>query len=146
VVWEGVNARHLRPEAFPDGPTLAVVDVSFISLDKVLPAVAPCLCDPAEIVALVKPQFEAGRDQVGKGGVVRAWEVRRAAVRRVAAGAATIGLRVGAVAASVLSGPKGNREVFLLMARDLGSRPPLEDGAFEAALTTAVPDGRERTA
>jgi 23S rRNA (cytidine1920-2'-O)/16S rRNA (cytidine1409-2'-O)-methyltransferase len=146
VVWEGVNARHLRPEAFPDGPTLATVDVSFISLDKVLPAVARCLADPAEIVALVKPQFEVGRGQVGKGGVVRASEDRRAAVRGVATGAAAIGLRVGGVAASVLRGPKGNREVFLLVARNLGARPPLEAAVFEAALTAAVPDGRERTA
>jgi 23S rRNA (cytidine1920-2'-O)/16S rRNA (cytidine1409-2'-O)-methyltransferase len=146
VVWEGVNARHLRPDGFPDGPSLAVVDVSFISLDKVLPAVARCLADPAEIVALVKPQFEVGRGQVGKGGVVRAREARRAAVRRVAAVATGIGLRVGGVAASVLRGPKGNREVFLLVARDLGSRPALVDAAFEAALASAVPDGTERTA
>ena len=84
VVWEGVNARHLEPGRFPERPTLATVDVSFISLDKVLPAVAACLADPAEIVALVKPQFEVGRGQVGKGGVVRAWEARRGAVRGVA--------------------------------------------------------------
>ena len=87
VVWEGVNARHLDPARFPDRPSLATVDVSFISLDKVLPAVAACLADPAEIVALVKPQFEVGRAQVGKGGVVRAWEARRDAVRGVAGAA-----------------------------------------------------------
>jgi predicted rRNA methylase YqxC with S4 and FtsJ domains len=85
------------------------VDVSFISLEKVLPAVAACLADPAEIVALVKPQFEVGRARVGKGRVVRAWDARRDAVRRVALAAASIGLRVGGVAASVLHGPKGNR-------------------------------------
>jgi 23S rRNA (cytidine1920-2'-O)/16S rRNA (cytidine1409-2'-O)-methyltransferase len=142
VVWEGVNARHLEPARFPDRPTFAAVDVSFISLRKVLPAVAVCLHDPAEIVALVKPQFEVGRGHVGKGGVVRAAEARREAVRAVAGVAVAIGLRVGGAVAAVLHGPKGNREVFLHLARDLGRRPPLEGAAFEAALQAVVPDER----
>ena len=141
VVWEGVNARHLEPARFPDRPTFAAVDVSFISLRKILPAVAVCLHDPAEIVALVKPQFEVGRGQVGKGGVVRASEARREAVRAVAGVAVAIGLRVGGAVAAVLHGPKGNREVFLHLARDLGRRPPLEGATFEAALQAVVPDG-----
>ena len=145
AVWEGVNARHLEPARFPDQPTFAAVDVSFISLEKILPAVAACLDGPAEIVALVKPQFEVGRGQVGKGGVVRAWQSRREAVRAVAAIAVAIGLRVGGAAASVLHGPKGNREVFLHLARDLGRRPPLDGAAFEAALEAAVPAKAERT-
>jgi 23S rRNA (cytidine1920-2'-O)/16S rRNA (cytidine1409-2'-O)-methyltransferase len=140
AVWEGVNARHLEPGRFPDRPSLATVDVSFISLAKVLPAVAACLDDPAEIVALVKPQFEVGQAQVGKGGVVRGSAARRDAVRGVAAAAAAIGLRVGGVAASILHGPKGNREVFLHLARDLGSRPALGGSSFEAALAAAVPE------
>jgi 23S rRNA (cytidine1920-2'-O)/16S rRNA (cytidine1409-2'-O)-methyltransferase len=139
VVWEGVNARRLEPRWFPDAPSLATVDVSFISLQKVLPAVAACLADPAEIVALVKPQFEVGRARVGKGGVVRSSEARRDAVRGAAAAAAALGLRTGGVAASVLPGPKGNREVFLHLARHLGPRPPLEGAAFEVALAAAVP-------
>jgi 23S rRNA (cytidine1920-2'-O)/16S rRNA (cytidine1409-2'-O)-methyltransferase len=143
VVSEGVNARHLAPDRFPERPTLATVDVSFISLEKVLPAVAGCLADPAEIVALVKPQFEVGRGQVGKGGVVRGWEARRGAVRAVAAAAARIDLRTGGVTASVLHGPKGNREVFLHLARDLGSRCPLEGATLEAALAGAVPEERD---
>jgi 23S rRNA (cytidine1920-2'-O)/16S rRNA (cytidine1409-2'-O)-methyltransferase len=138
VVWEGVNARHLSPGRFPERPSLATVDVSFISLEKILPAVAVCLTDPVEIIALVKPQFEVGRSQVGKGGVVRRSEARRAAVRGVAVAAAAIGLHVGGVAASVLHGPKGNREVFLHLLRDLGPRPPLEGAAFEVALAAAV--------
>jgi 23S rRNA (cytidine1920-2'-O)/16S rRNA (cytidine1409-2'-O)-methyltransferase len=142
VVWEGVNARHLEADRFPEPPTLATIDVSFISVEKVLPAVVACLGDPREIVALVKPQFEAGRARVGKGGVVRAWETRRDAVRAVAAAAARIGLRTGGVAASVLHGPKGNREVFLHLALDFGSRPPLEGRAFETALAIAVPAER----
>jgi 23S rRNA (cytidine1920-2'-O)/16S rRNA (cytidine1409-2'-O)-methyltransferase len=145
VVWEGVNARHLSAGRFPERPSLATVDVSFISLEKILPAVAVCLTDPVEIIALVKPQFEVGRGQVGKGGVVRASETRRDAVRGVAAAAAAIGLHVGGVAASVLHGPKGNREVFLQLARDLGPRSPLEGAAFEVALAAAVPAETKRT-
>ena len=142
VVREGVNARHLEPEWFPERPTLATIDVSFISLEKVLPAVVACLADPGEIVALVKPQFEVGRGQVGKGGVVRGWEARRGAVRKVAEAAARCGLRTGGVAASALHGPKGNREVFLHLARGLGSRPVLEVATLEAALAAAVPAER----
>jgi 23S rRNA (cytidine1920-2'-O)/16S rRNA (cytidine1409-2'-O)-methyltransferase len=144
VVWEGVNARHLDPARFPDAPSFAAVDVSFISLDKILPAVAACLVAPAEIVALVKPQFEVGRGQVGKGGVVRGGEARRGAVRDVAAAARAIGLRVRGVAASVLRGPKGNREVFLHLARHVEApQPAVEGAAFEAALLAAVPEGTE---
>jgi 23S rRNA (cytidine1920-2'-O)/16S rRNA (cytidine1409-2'-O)-methyltransferase len=139
VVWERLNARRLEPRWFPDAPSLATIDVSFISLEKVLPAVAACLASPVEIVALVKPQFEVGRRQVGKGGVVRAVESRRDAVRRVASVAATLRLHTAGIAASVLPGPKGNREVFLHLARDLGSRQPLEGAELEAALAAAVP-------
>lgn len=143
VVWEGVNARHLEPGRFPDGPSFATIDVSFISLDKVLPAVSACLVAPAEIVALVKPQFEVGRGQVGKGGVVRAWDARRDVVRGVAAVAARLGLVTLGVAPSVLHGPKGNREVFLYLARDPGTRVLLEGDSLEAALADAVPaEGR----
>jgi 23S rRNA (cytidine1920-2'-O)/16S rRNA (cytidine1409-2'-O)-methyltransferase len=139
VVMERTNARQLSVESFPELPQIATVDVSFISLEKVLPAVAACLASPVEIVALVKPQFEVGRGQVGKGGVVRAVESRRDAVRRVADVAAGLGLRTSGVAASVLPGPKGNREVFLHLARDLGPRAPLEGEELEAALAAAVP-------
>jgi 23S rRNA (cytidine1920-2'-O)/16S rRNA (cytidine1409-2'-O)-methyltransferase len=143
VVWEGVNARHLTPDRFVERPTLATVDVSFISLEKVLPAVAACLAVTAEIVALVKPQFEVGRAQVGKGGVVRATEVRRAAVRGVAAAAGAMGLGVAGLAASVLRGPKGNREVFLHMSRGPGSPTPLGGDRFEAALAAEIPTTTE---
>jgi 23S rRNA (cytidine1920-2'-O)/16S rRNA (cytidine1409-2'-O)-methyltransferase len=145
VVWENVNARSLEPSRFADGPDLATVDVSFISLEKILPAVAGCLASPGELVALVKPQFEVGRGEVGKGGVVRGWEARRQAVRGVAAAARRTGLRVGGVAASVLRGPRGNREVFLHLAKDLGARPALEGEVFERVLAEAVPAGVERT-
>jgi 23S rRNA (cytidine1920-2'-O)/16S rRNA (cytidine1409-2'-O)-methyltransferase len=97
----------------PEAPDLATVDVSFISLALVLPAVADTLRPGAAMVTMVKPQFEAGRGQVGKGGVVRDPAVRAEAVARVRREAEGIGLRVRGEADSVLPGPKGNREVFL---------------------------------
>jgi 23S rRNA (cytidine1920-2'-O)/16S rRNA (cytidine1409-2'-O)-methyltransferase len=117
VVRERTNARQLRPDLLPEVPALATVDVSFIPLALVLPAVAAVLHPRGTIVALVKPQFEAGRGQVGKGGVVRDPEVRAATVRRVRLVAEEIGLTVTGEADSVLPGPKGNREVFLRLDR-----------------------------
>lgn len=113
-VLERTNARHLEPAQLEgEGPIeLVVIDVSFISLRLILPAVAAC-APGAEIVALVKPQFEVGRSEVGKGGVVRDDALRRRAADDVAAYAATLGwAEVGRVDSS-LPGPKGNRELFL---------------------------------
>jgi len=93
------------------------VDVSFISLAKVLPAVAACVRPGGAIVALVKPQFEVGRSRVGKGGVVRDEAARADAVSAVRDAAETLGLTVRGKSESVLPGPKGNREVFLWLAR-----------------------------
>lgn len=124
TVMEGVNARSLTPRDFPDRPSLATVDVSFISLEKVLEAVVSCLTDDGEVIALVKPQFEVGRREVGKG-VVR----DRAKHRRVLAGIAdwamSKGLAVRGVTASPLRGPKGNREFFLRLGRRGDSIPDL---------------------
>ena len=156
VVWEGVNARHLAPDRFPERPTLATVDVSFISLEKVLPAVAACLAAPAEIVALVKPQFEVGRGEVGKGGVVRAWEARRAAVRGVAAAAAAIGLargRRGGVRAprpegqpGGLPAPSPRPRLACLRSRATASRRPWPPRSRprRSRLPSAAAGGRER--
>ena len=113
VVLERTNARRLDGAMLPEAPDLATVDVSFISLALVLPVVADTLPPGADIVALVKPQFEAGRGQVGKGGVVRDPAVRAGAVARVRREAEGMGLRVRGETDSVLHGPKGNREVFL---------------------------------
>lgn len=115
TVLEGVNARNLEAADLPFRPSLAVVDVSFISLAKVLGPVAGCLATggEAEILAMVKPQFELGRERVGKGGVVRSPEDRRDAVRSVVAAAAELGLGVGGIAAAGLPGPKGNQEFFV---------------------------------
>ncbi len=106
------NARALSPEDLPFQPDLATVDVSFISLTKVLPAVAACLEPGGEVLAMVKPQFELGRERVRKG-VVRDPVDRREAVLGVARAAVELGLPVRGFASSGLPGPKGNRETFL---------------------------------
>lgn len=111
-VREGVNARHLVPADFADRFGLVVGDVSFISLEIVLPAIDACAPD-AELLLLVKPQFEVGREQVGKGGVVRDDALRVGAADRIArAGRAVLRAELGRVDSRV-PGPKGNREIFL---------------------------------
>ena len=112
-VRDRTNARGLTPAEFPEPPTLATVDVSFISLEKVLPAVLGVLAKGGEAVVLVKPQFEVGKGQVGKGGVVRDSAQHRRVVARVAAFAARAGWGTRGVARSPLRGPAGNREFFL---------------------------------
>ena len=117
TVMERANARHLRPDELPYRPDLATIDVSFISLAKVLPAVAACLAPGFDVLALVKPQFELGRGRV-RGGVVRSPEERREAVAAVACAARDAGLAVQGFAPSGLPGPKGNRETFIWCTTD----------------------------
>jgi 23S rRNA (cytidine1920-2'-O)/16S rRNA (cytidine1409-2'-O)-methyltransferase len=130
AVIERVNARSLEPKDLPFVPDLATLDVSFISLRKVIPAVAGCLAPGGEMLALVKPQFELGRGRVGKGGVVRSAEDRREAILAVAGAAGALGLPVRGFASSALPGPKGNRETFVWCG---GDGPPLA-GPEAAAL------------
>lgn len=110
AVLEGVNARHLGPVDLPFAVDLACVDVSFISLELVVPAVLPHLKPGATLICLVKPQFEAGRDQVGSGGVVRDEAVRRRVVDATVAALAKLGLELVGVVPSPIRGPKGNLE------------------------------------
>ena len=110
-VIERLNARELAPVDLPFLPSLATIDVSFISLTKVLPAVARCLAPGGEILAMVKPQFELGKERVGRG-VVRDAADRREAILTVATAAQELGLPVRGFASSGLPGPKGNRETF----------------------------------
>jgi 23S rRNA (cytidine1920-2'-O)/16S rRNA (cytidine1409-2'-O)-methyltransferase len=112
AVLERINARELLPADLPFAPRLATIDVSFISLAKVLPAVARCLAPGGEALALVKPQFELGRERVRKG-VVRDAADRREAILSVALAARQLGLPVRGFASSGLPGPKGNREAFV---------------------------------
>jgi 23S rRNA (cytidine1920-2'-O)/16S rRNA (cytidine1409-2'-O)-methyltransferase len=120
VVMDEINARHLAPDAFPDRPAFAVVDVSFISLTKILPAVREVLADEGRLVTLIKPQFEAGREQVGRGGVVRDPAVRAEVVERVRRfGESELALEWIGVCESPLPGPAGNVE-FLAYWRKAG--------------------------
>ena len=123
IVIERLNARGLGPADLPFLASLATVDVSFISLTKMLPAVATCLVPGGEVLAMVKPQFELGRERVGRG-VVRDPADRQEAVLKVALAARETGLPVRGIASSGLPGPKGNRETFVWCG---GDGPELED-------------------
>jgi 23S rRNA (cytidine1920-2'-O)/16S rRNA (cytidine1409-2'-O)-methyltransferase len=114
VVMERTNARHLK--ALPEAVDLVTIDASFISLGLLLAPAAGWMTPEADLIALIKPQFEAGRRQVGHGGVVRDPDVRRQAIAAVAASAAECGLWPHGVMRSPLMGPKGNVE-FLLWCR-----------------------------
>jgi 23S rRNA (cytidine1920-2'-O)/16S rRNA (cytidine1409-2'-O)-methyltransferase len=113
VVVDRTNARHLTREQVPETCDLAVVDVSFISLRLVLPALVPLLRPAAPMVVLVKPQFEVGRDKVGKGGIVRDEQARADAVAAVGEAARQLGLTVLAETRSPITGQKGNVEFLL---------------------------------
>lgn len=113
---ERTNARTLKPEMLPYVPDLAVIDVSFISLRKVLGAVLACMAPRYDVLALVKPQFELERARVGKGGVVRDGAARREALESVGKSALELGARVVSYHSSGLAGPKGNQESFIWLA------------------------------
>jgi 23S rRNA (cytidine1920-2'-O)/16S rRNA (cytidine1409-2'-O)-methyltransferase len=127
TVMERRNARSLEPGELPYAPDLIVADVSFISLTKVLPAVLSAAAPRFDCLALVKPQFEAGRERVGKGGVVRSADDRRAALVAVGEHARTrLGVAVLGYASSGLPGPAGNRESFIWLG-EAGRRGAAED-------------------
>ncbi|MBD0282501.1 MAG: TlyA family RNA methyltransferase [Thermoleophilaceae bacterium] len=137
TVLERTNARSLGPEQLPYAPDLIVADVSFISLTKVLPAVVAAAAPRFDCVALVKPQFEVGRERVGRGGVVRSGDDRRGALVAVGEHARTrLGASVVGYAPSGLPGPAGNRESFIWLA-EAGREGAVED--LEAAARRAEP-------
>ena len=120
VVLERVNARLLTPDQLPeDARTFGIVtmDLSFISVRQVLPAILPLLGGGGDLVVLVKPQFEAGRDEVGKGGLVRDPAVHARVVEEVSAAADALGLTRIAMTESPITGTEGNREFFLHLRR-----------------------------
>jgi 23S rRNA (cytidine1920-2'-O)/16S rRNA (cytidine1409-2'-O)-methyltransferase len=110
VVREGINARYLRPEDFEVRFDLAVIDVSFISVTKVLPAIVPLLKTGGRLVALIKPQFEVGKGEVGSGGIVRDAEKRARVVEEVNRSAADLGLNNVGLIESPIQGAEGNVE------------------------------------
>jgi 23S rRNA (cytidine1920-2'-O)/16S rRNA (cytidine1409-2'-O)-methyltransferase len=116
TVLEGVNARHLAADALPWPVDLVTIDVSFISLRLVVPAVRPHLLPGGTLICLVKPQFEAGRDQVGSGGVVRDPEVRDAVVRQTIESIVAHGWELIGHVTSPITGPKGNLEELAVLA------------------------------
>jgi 23S rRNA (cytidine1920-2'-O)/16S rRNA (cytidine1409-2'-O)-methyltransferase len=137
IVVERRNARSLACEELPFRPDLVVADVSFISLAKVLPAVLECAAESFDCLALVKPQFELGRERVGKGGVVRSPDDRRAALVSVGELArGELGLSVLGFASSGLPGPAGNEESFVWIAEP-GREDALDD--LEAAARRIEP-------
>lgn len=115
MVLERQNIRYLPHELIPEPIQMATTDTSFISLKLVLPAMGPFLAPMARVVALIKPQFEAGRELVGKGGVIRDPEVHRKVCESIAEFCESSGLRVQGITPSPILGPKGNTE-FLLFA------------------------------
>ena len=121
LVREGVNARALTAEHVPHLVDIVTIDVAFISLRLILPALPPFLAPGADIVALVKPQFEAGRDQVGAGGLVTDPAVHDAVVARVTSEAAAEGLARIAMTPSPITGATGNREFLLHLKQASGS-------------------------
>jgi 23S rRNA (cytidine1920-2'-O)/16S rRNA (cytidine1409-2'-O)-methyltransferase len=135
TVLERRNARSLNASELPYAPDLIVIDVSFIALGKVLPAALACAAPRFDCLALVKPQFEVGRERVGKGGVVRDAAARRDAL--VSAGRAALGLGAAVLgfAGSGLPGAKGNRETFMWLAE--AGRAGIED--LEAAALAVDP-------
>ncbi|NKE71422.1 TlyA family RNA methyltransferase [Candidatus Manganitrophus noduliformans] len=130
IVLERRNIRTLPPESVPEPVDLATIDVSFISLEKVIPAVIPFLKTRGEIVALVKPQFEVGKGEVGRGGIVRSSEKHRSVLDRIYSQAAGWGLQVGGSIPSPILGQKGNAEFLVYFRRtEAGEQTREEFGA-----------------
>jgi 23S rRNA (cytidine1920-2'-O)/16S rRNA (cytidine1409-2'-O)-methyltransferase len=113
VNLEKTNIRYLEPGTLAELPDLAVIDASFISLDKVLPPTLRLIRNGGTVVALIKPQFEVGKGEVGKGGVVRDEGKHREVVENVVSLAESLGLHVCGVTESPILGPKGNREFLI---------------------------------
>jgi 23S rRNA (cytidine1920-2'-O)/16S rRNA (cytidine1409-2'-O)-methyltransferase len=107
---ENVNARYLSPDDFTDLFEIVTADVSFISLAKILPVVPPLVRKPASVIALIKPQFEVGREEVGKGGIVRDEAAQKRVVEEITSFAAGLGMRLIGVIDSPILGADGNRE------------------------------------
>ncbi len=132
TVMDRTNVRGLTPHDLGGAPVdLVVGDLSFISLTLVLPALTSVTTDDGDLVLMVKPQFEVGKERLGKGGVVRDLELRASAVRDVAAAARQLGWGIRGVTASPLPGPSGNVEYFLWMRRDA---PALDETMLAAAI------------
>lgn len=117
VILERQNIRYLKKDLVPDAIEIATIDTSFISLRLVIPAVIPFLADSAILIALIKPQFEAGRDKVGKGGIVKDEEVQRQVCDIISDFSTSLGFNVLGIVESPIKGQKGNREFIMVTFR-----------------------------
>lgn len=140
VVLDRTNVRTLTPEILGGTADVMVGDLSFISLKLVLPAIVSCLDEGADLLPMVKPQFEVGKERLGSGGVVRSDALRQEVVQEVAEYARTLGLSFRAAVASPLPGPSGNVEFFLWLVKD-GGTSDIGDEAMAAAIAKAVEEG-----
>ncbi|MGO1950345.1 MAG: TlyA family RNA methyltransferase [Mycobacteriaceae bacterium] len=140
TVMDRTNVRTLTPESLGGQADAMVGDLSFISIELVLSALAACIADGGDLLPMVKPQFEVGRDRLGHGGVVRDPALRAAATLDVAQAARRHGLSVKAVTASPLPGPSGNVEYFLWLVKDGGASAP-DDSNLAAMIDQAVKEG-----
>ena len=140
TVLDRTNVRHLSPDLTGGPCDMMVGDLSFISLRLTLPAIAASLTDGADLLPMVKPQFEVGKERLGSGGVVRSAQLRAEVTREVAEFARTLGLSCRGVVASPLPGPSGNVEYFLWLTKDGGVSAP-SAAQLESMITTAVQEG-----
>jgi 23S rRNA (cytidine1920-2'-O)/16S rRNA (cytidine1409-2'-O)-methyltransferase len=140
-VHDRTNIRHLTPEAIGGPVDLVVADLSFISLTLVLPALIACAHPDADLIPMVKPQFEVGKERLGAGGVVRDRALRAEAVATVVQAAGLLGWGMAGVVASPLPGPSGNVEFFVHLRRDTAVEDPFADGRCAELIATAVGEG-----
>ncbi|MBR2188573.1 MAG: TlyA family RNA methyltransferase [Eubacterium sp.] len=140
VCMEKTNIRYLEPDAIAEKPVFVSIDVSFISLTKVLVPVRNLMQDGGELVCLIKPQFEAGRDQVGKKGVVRDAGVHQEVIARVAEFAEAAGFQVQGLSFSPIRGPEGNIEYLLYLRKnpDQGSKDTCKSDILEEVQKTVT--------
>lgn len=139
-VLDRTNIRNLTPEMMGGPAELMVGDLSFISLKLVLPALVECMADGADMLPMVKPQFEVGKDRLGSGGVVRSSALRAEVTLDVANYAQSLNLSVRGVTASPLPGPSGNVEYFLWLVKD-GGEQQLDDAALAQLVDRAIKEG-----
>lgn len=159
TVMDRTNIRSIEPQDLPYAPDLVVSDLSFISLKTVLPALAACSATGADLLLMVKPQFEVGKERLGSGGVVKSPQLRAEAVLSVARSAQGLGFSIRDVVASPLPGPSGNVEYFLWLRNELESSPEVEPESekgvellpealtgtdLEAAVERAVKEGPKK--
>jgi 23S rRNA (cytidine1920-2'-O)/16S rRNA (cytidine1409-2'-O)-methyltransferase len=126
-VMERTNARYLKPDMFDEMPDFATIDVSFISVQKILPALSVCLKDNSFIISLVKPQFEAGRSQIGKNGVVRDEAIHKKTLADVCSYFTDNGYEIQGMTFSPIKGPKGNIEFLIYAGKGTYNKSKITD-------------------